>query len=180
MQQTEVFLALVITAIVFMLLCQTLSVRICVSSESSISIEYFPLKILLYNFGKRKKKKRKLIKQTKKLLSFFTPILKSANFFLERTRVKIISLSLPEPRSDQPHRYFLSNEITSLSTIYIYSLIYAVSKSAYIASAGIISENEDITNLDVELTTRFYNVLLSGIVLLFWSIRKKGIKKIVR
>ena len=162
-----------------MLLCQTLSMRISLSTHAFVTIEYFPLKILLYNFRIRKKRKRKLIKQTKKLLFFLSPIYKSLIFLTKKSDVKIYNISLSELKSTEPHSYFLYRKIISLSEAYIYSLLYAISKSAHAVNNESVSEDNGTAIIDFEITTRLYNVFLATAVLTFYSIKKKGIKKIV-
>ena len=179
MHKAEVFLIIIITVIMLMLICQTISVRIRIRPTTTVSVEYFPIKILLYNFGKMKIKKRKLAKQTKRLLFFLPPILKSFNFLLARAKVKFFQFSFFDPSSSEPHSYYLSQELASLSKTYIYSLLYAVTKSNYELNSEFLSENENTANFDFELTTRLYNVFLALIVLIFYSIKKRGKKKIV-
>ena len=179
MYKTEVLLVLIIILIMTMFLWQTISLRINFSSLSTVTIEYFPIKLILYSFCKRKKRKRKLIKQTKKLLFFLSPIFKSVNFLLERSNLKIFSFSPPHSKSKEPHRYFLSKEINSLSKLYICSILYANSKLSYTDTAdGNFSDNDDYI-FDFEITTRLYNVFLAFSVLIFYSIKKRGKKKIV-
>ena len=58
-----------------------------------MTLEYFPLKLILYDFGKPKKQKKKLIKRTKRLLFFLAPTVKSINFLLNRSYLEIFDLS---------------------------------------------------------------------------------------
>ena len=172
MYQTEIFLLSSLGIILTMLLCQTLSIRISFADRALVAIEYFPIKILLYNFSKRKKRKRKLIKETKRLLFFLFPVFKSVNFLLNRSKVKIIALSFSESENSEPHRYFVSSEIAALSKTYINSIIYSVSKSAYTLYQTDNSKIEDVSAFDIEFTTRFYNVISAIAVLIFYSINQ--------
>ena len=176
MHKIEIFLVTNIIAISLLLLCQTLSVRIIAQGHAVVTIEYFPFQIILFNF-KMKKKKRNRIKEYKKFLFFFSPILKSLNFLLKRTDVKILNFSLSDLKSDEPHTVFLSQEFKNISTIYIYSIVYALSKSTYISQKPQSSLPNENISMDFEFTTKLYNLLSALAVLFFFSIKKIGRNK---
>ena len=176
MHKIEIFLVTNIITIALLLLCQTISVRIISERGAVVTIEYFPFQIILFNF-RIKRKKRNRIKEYKKFLFFFSPVLKSLNFLLKRTDVKILNFSLSDSKSDEPHTLFLSQKIKDISKIYIYSIVYALSKSAYISQKPQPALQNENTSLDFELTTKLYNLLSAFAVLFFFSIKKIGRNK---
>jgi len=135
MYRAEIFLVTIVILIIFMLLYQAISFRITLKQNLCVTIEYFPLKILLFNFQKKKIKKEKLIKQTKRLLFFLSPLLKSVNFLLRKSEISVYNLSFSQNKSDEPHNYFIYREISALSKIYLYSLLNAISKNTNVATS---------------------------------------------
>jgi len=178
MYRAEIFLVTIVILIIFMLLYQAISFRITLKQNLCVTIEYFPLKILLFNFQKKKIKKEKLIKQTKRLLFFLSPLLKSVNFLLRKSEISVYNLSFSQNKSDEPHNYFIYREISALSKIYLYSLLNAISKNTNVATSD-FSENQNPSTLDFQLETKLYNIFSSIAVLIFYSIKKKGKKKVV-
>ena len=178
MHRAEIFLVTIVILIIFMLLYQSISFRITLKQNLCVTIEYFPLKVLLFNFKKKKIKKEKLIKQTKKLLFFLSPLLKSANFLISKSEISVYNISFSQNPKDEPHNYFIYQQIKALSRIYLCSLLDAISKSTNIVTSD-FSENQNLTTLDFQLETKLYNIFSSIAVLIFYSIKKKGKKKVV-
>ena len=178
MYRAEIFLVIIISLTVIMLLCQNLSIRITMSDKSYVTIEYFPIKILLYNFSKRKIRKKKLIKQIKRLLFFLAPTLKSIRFLIKRTVVTVYDISFPDSKSDQPDNYFLTKNLSDLLCVYIYSILYSVPKSAYVYPSTQNRDNK-VRHFDFEITARLYTFISVFAVLIFYSIKKRGMQKLV-
>ena len=181
MQKTEIFLVLTVTAIILLMLYQTVSIRIEFKTGLFVSVEYFPFVLLLYNFQKAKIKKKKLVKRTKRLLFFLSPIKKALAFLFRRTNTKITKLDFVNAKSSFPHTQFLSDEIETAIALYICSFFYTVSKTATINPISSQTENSDTIRLDLEFSTRFCNVIFAFLVFLLNVIIKKGRNvKIVR
>ena len=172
MYQTEIFLCGTIFVILILLFCQSLSFRICVSEKTTVSIEYFPFILFLYNFTKRKRRKRSILKRTKRLIFLFTPLMRALRFLLTHSKTKIFSISFPTSKSDEPHNYFISNKLSDISELYVSSLIYALTKSTIIFPSAY--EKTDKKTLDLELTTKFYNLTFAFFAFIFFCIKKKG------
>ena len=177
MYRAEIVLIIIVSLTVIMLLCQNLSVRFTFSDKSCVTIEYFPFKILLYNFKKRKIRKKKLIKQTKRLLFFLAPTLKSIRFLFRRTAVTVYDISVPTAKSDQPDSYFLTKNLSDLLYVYIYSVLYYVPKSAYVSDTQPIDGTK--LHFDFEITAGLYTFISAFAVLIFYSIKKRGMQKLV-
>lgn len=175
MYRAEIFLVANLSIIIVLLLYQPLSFRITFLGNTTLTIEYFPLKLILYNFQKRKNTKKKLIKQTKRLLFFLQPILKSVYFLLKRSNAKIYRFSLPTASTNEPHTFFISHEIANLLKSYIYSALYYLTNSMHKTKDS--EKNEEITAFDLQVTTRLYNVALAFFALVFFSLKKKGRNK---
>ena len=180
MRFEEIFLFTSLSLILLLLSFQRVFIRIVFSGKAEVIIEYFPIKLILYNFLKRtrRKKKRKFIKSTKRALFFIAPVLRTLAFLLNKSTVKIYSLDGFLPEGAEPHRIFITKELSSLLSSYIYALFYSFSKET--AKDDIHKSENTSANFDIQLSTRLYNVVLSGFVFIFLSIKKKGrIKKFV-
>ena len=180
MYRTEIFFTLITVSIAILLLCQLVSVRIVLSENPYVTIEYFPIQIHLYNFKKMKIKKEKLLKRTRRLLFFLYPLSKSLSFLLKKAKIKIYKFSINGDFLKEPHDYFLSYELKSLIRLYLTSILDLTSKSVKFAPLSNDEESSDFSTFDFELHLRLYNILLTAFVMIFCSIKKKGKKSFVR
>lgn len=170
----KIFLFLPLALILLLLFLQKVFIRFAFSPRTEVIIEYFPLKLILYNFFKKtkRKKKKKLIKSTKRAIFFFTPLLKSLNFLLNKSAVKIYR-ALPLPHeSEDPHKIFVTGEVSTLFISYIHALFYSLSKET--VTEDVYQAEISATNFDVQLSTRLYNVVFASFVFIFFCIKKKG------
>lgn len=174
MQKTEIFLILTLAAIILLMLYQTVSVRIEFKAGFFITVEYFPFVLTLYNFQNTKIEKKKLIKRTKRLLFFLSPINKAISFLFRKTHTKIMKLDFVNTQNSEPHALFVYDEIERAIASYVCSFFYAISKSTTITPTGSQTDKADDFKLDLELSTRFCNVIFAFLVFLFHSIIKKG------
>ena len=180
MNELEILILPLILLIVFMLLCQTMSTRIVFFDDITITVEYFPFKLWLYNFKNQKISKRKLKKTFKRLHFFQNSILKSATFLFKRTKITVFDLNLPATRSKEPHDFFIRNRLSALSKIYLITLLYSLSDTDKDAFNTFLSEKSSDLKMDVSFTIRVYNLVLAYVILVFSAIKRRGIKKIVR
>ena len=180
MSLEKIFLFLTLTLILLFLFLQKVFIKVAFSPKAEVIIEYFPIKLILYNFFKRtkRKKKKKLIKSTKRAIFFLSPFLKSLNFLLNRSAIKIYR-ALPFPQEiEEPHKIFITDEVSALFISYIHAFFYSISKET--VTEDLCQTESASTNFEVKLSTRLYNVVFSGFVFIFLSIKKKGrIKKFV-
>ena len=174
MQNAEIFLILTIVLIFLLLLFQTVSVRIENTSGLKVTIEYFPIKLTLYNFLKTKIKKKKLIKRAKRLLFFLSPFIKALTFLLQRTSSKILSIDFPEKADEHPHKAFIVNQIEAAIVTCIYSFLYHFTKTTSVESILYTTPKDTVILFDFEFKTRFCNVIFAFSVFLFYLINKKG------
>ena len=176
MQNAEIFLIVTSILIFFLLLFQSLSVRIEFNKRLFVTIEYFPLTLMLYDFQKRKIKKKKLIKQTKRLLFFLSPFLKALTLLIKRTDTKILRLNLFDIESEEPHSICLADNVEGAINSYIYALFYLLSRSSTMTHDCASSTSKDSPRFVFEFTTSFCNVIFAFLAFLFYSICKKGRK----
>lgn len=179
MNEIEILILPLVFLIAFMLLNQTLSTRITFFDDMTVSVEYFPFRLLLYDFKNRKIPKRKLKKKLKKLRFFQSSIPQTLRFLLERTNIKIFELNLPPPKTNEPHHYFIRSGLYDVSIVYILTLLYSLSSSKENFNS-IFSKKSSEFKIDLMLTTRLYNLALAYIILVFSTIKRRGIKRIVR
>ena len=179
MSFAKIFLLLTLLLILLLLSFQTVFIRIAFSPKAMVAIEYFPFKLILYNFLKknREKKKRKLMKSAKKAVFFFVPSLKALSFLMQKSTVQVLNFNTPDSKSEEPHRIFVTQEFSNLLNCYAYAVLFSAFKD--IANEPGY-QNETTADFDIQISTRFYNVVFSGIVFIFLAIKKKGrIKKFV-
>lgn len=179
MNEIEILILPLVFLIAFMLLNQTLSTRITFFDDMTVSVEYFPFRLLLYDFKNRKIPKRKLKKKLKRLRFFQSSIPQTLRFLLERTNIKIFELNLPPPKTNEPHHYFIQSGLYDVSIVYILTLLYSLSSSKENFNS-IFSQKSSEFKIDLMLTTRLYNLALAYIILVFSTIKRRGIKRIVR
>ena len=180
MYRIEVFFSLVIAIIVILIFTQTISARVQYKDNLTVTLEYFPLRLILYNFSKRKKK-IKLKRQIKRLRFFLIPILKTTRFLLMRSDTKVFSLDIPSVKIEEPHLIFLLGQIKMLGAFYVMSSLFTMSKNFYAFSPLQSTENGTTFPIDFEFSTRLYNIPLAFCILIFFSIKNIGRnKKIVR
>ena len=174
MQNAEMFLILTLSLIFLLLIFQTVTVRIENLSGLEITIEYFPLKLTLYNFFKTKIKKKKLIKRTRRLLFFLSSIMKAVAFLLRRTTTKIATLDFIEAKNNDPYQICLTDNIEAAIATYIVSFFYSFTKSTSIEPSRLKTNKSSIILFDLKFKTRFCNVIFAFLVFLFYLINKKG------
>ncbi len=178
MSNAQIVLLITLALILLLLSFQKVFIRFVFSERSAIIIEYFPFMLILYDFFKKRKKKKKLIKSTKKIIFFLPPLIKSLLFLLNKSNVQIYNL-LPFPKEyEEPHKAFLKKEVSTLLASYIGAFFYSLSKES--TSEDIYQSESFSTSFDIQMSTRLYNIVFSGFVFVFLSIKKKGrIKKFV-
>lgn len=166
-----------VSVIVLMLLLQRVSVRITRLNTLTVSIEYFPLKLVLYDFNKIKIKKRRLRKRAKRMVFFLNPILKSIRYLLKRAKISLKAFPSYEQIFDEPHTFFLIRAIENSLKSYILSTLISQApqtNTTNFSDSYEAKEQSLSTKLDLELSTKLYQVLLTPLVFIFFSIKKKG------
>ena len=175
MYQAEIFLWPIIVAILILFLFQSLTFRITILHRLTLSIEYFPITLILYNFKLKKRSRKKLMRQTKRFLFFLSPMIKAARFLLSRSDAKIFDLSLLSSDQSEPHSYYLSRELSDISKIHLCTLMFALTRST--ENVNFQSNENSEKSFDLEITTRFYNLTLAFFAFIFYCINKLGRNK---
>ena len=122
MNLAEIFFPTLTAIALILILCQKVTVRIILSQELIIEIEYFPAKLILYNFGKKPKQKKKhtLIKRLKILTNLSTPTLSAIRFLLKRSDVQVPSYSIRHNSYASLHREIILRELERLGFLTLY------------------------------------------------------------
>lgn len=172
MNRIEVFLIPVLAITLILLFTQSISLRVQYTDKLSFTVEYFPFRLILYDF-KNRKKKIKLKRQLKRFSFFLVPISKSTRFLLRHSTTEFFSLQFNVITSSEPHRLFLYNELKRLGSDYIKTTLFSLSKRFYTR----IDRCDPPIPLDIEFSTRLYNIPLALFILLFFSIKNIGRNK---
>ena len=173
MNRMEVFLLIIILTVIISLSVQTVSTRVQYKNSLTITVEYFPIRLILYNFRK-KKKKTKLKKRIKQFRFFLIPTLNATRFLLKHSDTKVFSLQLSSLNFEEPHQIFLFFKLENLGIDYILATLFSLSKNL-----SVISDDYDIsdTPLDLEFSVKLYTVPLAFFVLIFSVLKNIGRKK---
>ncbi len=174
MISAEGLLILTIVLILILLLYQKISFRLAFSESFTVEIEYFPIKLILYNFRKSRKAKRKLRKKLKRLLSLSMPITKSALRFFRRADVKLYDLKLLDSDDAEPHIHSVKLTLINAFETYLHSFFYSLFRTSTVYSGGIENSKKSIISFDFEVTARFYNLIFAFFIFIFFLIKKKG------
>ncbi len=180
MSSAGILLLINISIVFLMMLFQKISLRITRYDRLTIAIEYFPLRLLLYNFGKNKRRKKRLSKRLKRLAFFLVPTTKAILFLFKRSKIVLNELPSYEQRINEPHRFFIADTAEKLLKSYLfYALSYQFKETNVDTICILLAENSQSisTGIDMELSTRLYNLLLANFVFIFFSIKKKGRNK---
>lgn len=181
MQNLGIFLALTVVSILFLLLSQAITVTINFNRKLSVSIDYFPIKLILYNFRKRKKRKKKLIKHTKRLLFFLSPLLKSFVFLLKKSDVNFEKPNIVSVIDLPPDKSFIGENTEKMISSFLLVFFYSISKNTTLKEESLYNNITDTPSFNFEFSTRFYNLLFAFLVFLYYLVMKKGRNvKIVR
>ena len=172
MNRIEVFLLPILSITLILIFTQSISLNLQYTDKLTLSIEYFPFRHILFNFKKRKKK-IKLKRQLKRFSFFLLPISKSTRFLLKRSTTEVFSLQFTSLTPFDPHRFFLYCELKRLVSDYISSALFLTSKHFYTRA----SRHDQPIPLDIEFSTKLYNIPLAFFILLFFSIKNIGRKK---
>ena len=182
MSYAGILLFVNISIVFLMILLQTITLRVTRYDKTTVAIEFFPLKLILYNFGKNKKK-RSFKKRLKRLRIFLFPAAKALRFLLKRAKIVLKELPSYEQKSSEPHHFFIINAAENIIKSYIICTLTYNSKDATIDNNYVSSNDfESISTVfDLELSINLYNLLLANLVFIIYSIKKKGRnKRIVR
>lgn len=183
MSLAETLLLVDLSILLLMILFQTVSFKIVRSEKATVIIEFFPLRLVLYNFGKNKRKIR-FKKRLKRFNFFLVPSVKSINFLLKRTKILLYELPSFKQKGTEPHRFFMlqTTEILIKSLLFC-ALNHQFKRTEMLENcfSSADDSSQSSTDFNLELSTKLYNLLLATLVFIFFSIKKKGrSKKVVR
>jgi hypothetical protein len=173
MISAEGLLILTIILILILLLFQKISFRIFFSELLTVEIEYFPIKLILYNFKRRKKPTKRLKKKIKRFFNLSIPITKSALKFFKRAEIRLYDLNLLND-SGAPHIQAFKSTFNDALESYLSAFLYSLFKFSAVNSEESDSKRSSIVSFDFEITARFYNLIFSFFVFIFFLIKNKG------
>ena len=182
MTLVEVLVFLLLTIAAILLLSTEISLRIYRIKTSIIEIEYFPIRLILYNFLKisRQKSKNHSVKKLKRRLSLFKPSLLSLSFLIKKSAISVRSFTIGDGDERNPHRIAIKKEAERLLKDYLIVFSYTFFKESEFSQNRDLSpykENSSTPNFDFLISTSLWCVILSFFVFIYHLIRNKGGKR---
>ena len=176
----HVFLLLTIALLLF--LNTDISFRIYRAKMSTVEIECFPIKLILYNFlnNPRQKTEKYSVKKLKRRLSLFKPSLLSLSFLIKKSTLSVRSFTIGDGNEQNPHRIAIKKEAERLLKEYLIVFSYAFFKESEFSQNRDLSpykENSATPNFDFLISTSLWCVILSFFVFIYHLIRNKGGKR---
>ena len=155
-------------AILFLLLIQSISLRIVYPAGYTLTLDYSFFAIVLRSRTKPRKKKRRRMR-----LHSLGGITRSARRLLGSTNITVNRIKIPGVSAD-PFKAAIAWGGASYGAYSILNVILPLAKSTFIAPDALSFspiQSDGAPAVDIIFETELYNVLLSGIILLYEELK---------
>ena len=156
-------------AIILLLFIQKLTVRFIASDDYSITLDYSLFSVTLTKSNGSDKRKRKGRKPSvRALLSFALRIIKSSKITVNRVKIPAVE--------GDPFRSAITRAGAETGVYSILNLILSLADDVSFSENAFTDDynpNATFTKLDIVLETELYNILFSGIILLYEELKRR-------